>query len=144
MFDTLLSQIGFGVALLVGGFAFLKGDEPERIGAGAYLLGLMASQLVHDGSRLYGFSAGLMAVDSVFLAVCAGLAWKSRRAWPVWACAFMALILMSHILTLVDLRAPIAAFYAVMNLASYGVLAAIAAGTWRAWRDRRAAGLTWP
>jgi hypothetical protein len=142
MFDTLLSQIGFAVALLVGCFAFLKGDEPERIGAGAYLLAMMSSQLVHDGSRLYGFNAGLLAVDSLFLAVCVGLAWKSRRAWPVWACAFTALIIMSHMVLLTDLRPPLAAFYAVMNLASYGVLAAIAAGTLRAWRDRRAEGLT--
>lgn len=141
MFDTLLSQFGLGVAVLVGGLAFLKGDEPERIGAGAYLLAMLSSQLVHDGSRLFGFNPALMAVDGVFLAICAGLAWKSRRAWPAWACAFMALVLMSHILMLADRRPPAAAFYAVYNLASYGVLAAIAAGTWRAWRDRRAAGL---
>lgn len=138
MFDTLLSQIGFGVALLVGCFAFVKGDEPERVGAGAYLLGLFASQLLHDGSRLHGFDAGLMAVDSILLAVFVGLAWKSRRVWPVWACGFLALIIMSHLLTLVDPRPPIAAFYAVINAASYGVLAAIAAGTAGAWRDRRA------
>jgi len=139
MFDTLLSQIGFAVALLVGCFAFLKGDEPERIGAGAYLLAMMSSQLIHDGSRLYGFNPGLLAIDAVFLGICAALAWKSRRAWPAWACAFTALIIMSHVLLLVDLRPPVKAFYAVMNLGSYGVVAAIAAGTWRAWRDRRAA-----
>jgi hypothetical protein len=140
MFDTFLSQIGFAVAFLVACFAFLKGDEPERVGAGAYMLGMMSSQIVHDGTRLYDFNAGLMAIDGVFLAVCAGLAWKSRRSWPVWACAFTALMLMSHILILVDRRPPVAVFYAVYNLASYGILAAIAMGTLLAWRDRRLPG----
>jgi hypothetical protein len=101
MFDTLASQIGFAIAVLVTAFAFLKGDEPERVGAGAYMLGLFASQLVQDKGALYGTQWGLMAIDTLFLAVCIGLAWKSRRAWPVWACALQSLIVMSHLLTLV-------------------------------------------
>ena len=56
----------------------------------------------------------------------------------VWAGALEALIVMSHLLTVIDLRPPLAAFYAVINLASYGILVAIAAGTAQAWRDRRA------
>ncbi|WP_420478612.1 hypothetical protein [Brevundimonas sp. FT23028] len=141
MFDTLASQIGFAIAVLVTAFAFLKGDEPERVGAGAYMLGLFASQLVQDK----GFSGSpqwpLMAIDAVFLAVCIGLAWKSRRAWPIWVCALQSLIVASHLLTLVDLRPPPGAFFAVINLASYGVLVAIAVGTFWAWQERRAAGL---
>jgi hypothetical protein len=52
-----------------------------------------------------------------------------------------ALIVMSHLLTIVDIRPPLAAFYAVINLASYGVLVAIAVGAFWAWQERRAAGL---
>jgi hypothetical protein len=48
---------------------------------------------------------------------------------------------MSHILTMVDLRPSNAAFIAVINLASFGVLVAITVGTFWAWQDRRAAGL---
>jgi hypothetical protein len=59
----------------------------------------------------------------------------------VWACGFQSLVVMSHILTLVDLRPPLAAFYAAINLAGYGVLISIAVGTFRAWQDRKAAGL---
>lgn len=141
MFDTLASQIGFAIAVLVTAFAFLKGDEPERVGAGAYMLGLFASQLVQDKGAVDGTQWGLMAIDAVFLAVCIGLAWKSRRAWPVWVCALQSLIVMSHLLTLVDLRPSMTAFFAVINLASYGVLIAIAVGTFWAWQERRAAGL---
>lgn len=141
MFDTLLSQIGFAAVVLVCGYAFLKGDEPERIGAGAYLLGLFASVLTQDKAALSGPQWGLMAIDGIMLAVYAGLAWKSRRAWPVWASALQGLVVMIHLLTLIDVRPPLAAFYAVINLASYGVLLALAIGTFRAGRERRAAGL---
>ena len=141
MFDTLYAQVGTAISLVVVAFAFLKGDEPERVGAGAFALGLLASLLLQDDSRLSGPQWGVMAVDVVMLGVYAALAWKSRRAWPVWAGALQALIIMSHLLTVVDLRPPLAAFYAVINLASYGILVALAAGTFQAWRDRRTFGL---
>jgi len=141
LFDTLYAQIGTAIALVVVAFAFLKGDEPERVGAGAYALGLLASLLLQDDSRLSGPQWGVMIVDIVMLGVYAALAWKSRRSWPVWAGALQAVIVMSHLLTFIDLRPPLAAFYAVMNLASYGILLVIVIGTLQAWRGRRADGL---
>lgn len=141
MLDTPYAQIGTAISLVVVAFAFLKGDEPERVGAGAFALGLLASLLLQNDSRLSGPQWGVMGVDVVMLGVYAALAWKSRRSWPVWAGALQALIVMSHLLTVVDLRPPLAAFYAVINLASYGILLSIAAGTAQAWRERRAAGL---
>jgi hypothetical protein len=141
LLDTPYSQIGTAITVLVVVFAFLKGDEPERVGGGAYALGLLASLLLQEDSQLYGAQWGLMAVDTGMLGVYAALAWKSRRSWPAWASGLQALIVMSHVLSLTDLRPPLAAFYAVINLASYGILLAIAAGTFWSWRDRRAAGL---
>lgn len=141
MFDTLYAQIGTAISLAVVAFAFLKGDEPERVGAGAFALALLASLLLQDDSRLSGPQWGLMIIDIVMLGVYAALAWKSRRSWPVWAGALQALIVMSHLLTFIDLRPPLAAFYAVMNLASYGILLVIVIGTLQAWRGRRADGL---
>jgi len=138
LFDTAYAQIGAAISLLVVTFAFLKGDEPERVGAGAYALGLLASMLVQDDSRLSGPQWGLMAVDLTMLGVYVALAWKCRRSWPVWASALQALIVMSHLLTVVDLRPPMFAFYAVMNLASYGILLALALGTYNSRRNWRA------
>ena len=141
MLDTLTSQLGFAVVVVVAAFAFLKGDEPERIGAGAYLLGAFATVLLQDRTALHGLQWPVFAIDGVFLAVCAALAWKSRRSWPVWACGFQTLAVLTHVLIMVDLRPPLWAFYVVLNLATLGVLASIAVGTAIAWRDRRAAGL---
>jgi hypothetical protein len=139
VFDTLYSQIGTAVAVIVVAFAFLKGDEPERVGAGAYALGLLASLLLQNDSQLYGPQWGLFGIDVVLLAVYAALAWKSRRSWPVWASGLQSLAVMSHVLTIIDARPPSAAFYAVVNVSGYGILLALALGAHRAWRDARAA-----
>lgn len=141
MFDTLPTQIGAGLTVLVVAFAFLKGDEPERVAAGGYVLAWFASLLIQGDGAADGTQWGLMAIDSIMLAVLVALTWKSRRAWPVWASALQSLIVMGHILTLVDIRPPASAFYAVINLASTGILLVIAIGTFWAWQERRAAGL---
>lgn len=141
MFDTLPTQIGAGFTVLVVAFAFLKGDEPERIAAGAYVLAWFATLLVQGDGSVGGTQWGMMGIDIIMLGVYIGLAWKSRRAWPVWAAALQSLVVMSHILSLVDIRPPISAFYAVINLASTGILLVIAIGTFWAWQERRAAGL---
>lgn len=141
MFDTLYSQIGVAVGVVVVAFAFLKGDEPERVGAGAYALGSLAALLVQKDSQLYGPQWGLMVVEAVVLAAYVGVAWKSRRSWPIWAGALQSVVVMSHVLTTTDVRPPIAAYYAVINLASYGILLVLALGVVQAWRDRRAYGL---
>lgn len=140
MFDTLYSQIGAAVGVLVVAFAFLKGDEPERVGGGVYAIGALASLLLQDDTRLYGPQWGLMSVDVILLAAYAAVAWKSRRSWPVWASAFQALIVMIHVMTVVDIRPPLVAFYAVINLATYGILLVLVLGVAQAWRDRRTEG----
>ncbi|MFO0412413.1 MAG: hypothetical protein ACK51B_06065 [bacterium] len=141
MFDTLSTQIGAGLTLLVVAFAFLKGDDPERIAAGGYVLSWFASLLIQGDGSVTGTQWGLMAIDAIMLAVFIALAWKSDRAWPVWTAALQSLTVMSHVLTLVDIRPPVSAFYAVINLASTGILSALAVGTFWAWQERRAAGL---
>ena len=141
MFETLASQIGAAVAVCVTAFAFLKGDEPERIGAGAYILGFLASLLVQDTGQLHGTNWFLMAIDVAMLTVLAGLTWKTERAWPAWACALQSVIVLSHLMTIIDIRPPLSAFYAVINMASYGLLVTIAVGTFWAWQDRVAQGL---
>ncbi|NJC41875.1 hypothetical protein GGQ87_002170 [Brevundimonas alba] len=139
MFDTLYSQVAAAIGVIIVAFALLRGDETERIGGSVYAIGSLASLLIQNDTALYGPQWGLMIVDAGLLAAYAALAWKSRRSWPVWAAALQSLIVMTHVLTLVDLRPPIMAFYAVINLSNYGVLLALALGVAHAWRAERAA-----
>ena len=141
MFDTPYTQIATAIGVVVVAFAFLKGDEPERVGGGAYAIGALATLLVQDDSRLYGAQWPLILVETAMLIAYVALAWKSRRSWPIWAAALQSVVVMCHILPAVDLRPPLAAFYAVINLASYGILLVLALGVLQAWRDRRALGL---
>lgn len=141
MFDSIHVQIGIALAVLVVGFMFLKGDEPERIAGGAYALVLVAALFIPEDATRSGPLWGRMALDSLQLFVFLGLAWHSRRSWLIWASAFQSLIVTGHILVLADLRPPSNAFAAMNNMSNYGLLVAMGVGTFWAWQERRAAGL---
>lgn len=142
MLDTLYSQIGLLPMVLVGIFAFTKGDEPERLAMGAYLLGWMAGLLLQDNQGLQSdWQPGMFALDVVMLLVLGGLAWKFHRNWPIWAASLQLIIVMSHLVILFNMRTGIMSFYTIVNLAGYGILIAIGLGTFWAWQERRAAGL---
>lgn len=140
MFDTTYSLVGVAIIVLITGFAFLKGDEPERIGAGAFVMVALASLLIQDSTGYFGPKYGQLAADLVLLAIFAIIAWKSRRTWPVWAAAFQGIIVASHLVFLMDTGAGDIAFYAVNNLSGFAILITLAVGTFWAWQERRAAG----
>ena len=141
MFDTLPAQIGAAFVVLVCGFAFLKGDEPERIWAGAYILGWFASLLVQDSVGSFTARMSFFGIDVIMLGVLVGLVWKARRSWPTWAAAFQLIVVMSHLVAFTDLQSTKAAVITVISLAGYGVLVALAVGTFWAWQERVAAGI---
>ena len=138
MFQTIYSQIGLALTALVVVFAFVKGDEPERMGAGAYALASLATAMIKVGASLSLPRWGVMGVEIILLCVFLGIAWHSRRAWPIWVASFQALIVTGHVLVAANLRPTHNAVAAVINMANYGVLVALAIGTFWAWQERRA------
>lgn len=141
MFDTLASQIGAVFVVVVCGFAFLKGDEPERLVAGVFVLGWFAALLGQGAADLYTVSLIVLLIDIVALLVLGAMIWKSRRTWIIWACACQLLVVTGHFMMQIDLRPSAASYIVILNLAGYGVLLALAVGTFWAWQERRAAGL---
>ena len=141
MFETIYSQLVLAAAVLVGVFAFWKGDEPERMGAAAYAMVFLAVTMIKDGTSLNVPRWGVMGLEVVLLVVFVGIAWHSRRAWPVWAASFQALIVTCHALVAANLRPPSNAVAAVINMSNYGLLIALAVGTFWAWQERRAASM---
>ncbi|MCS6624862.1 hypothetical protein N0B44_18255 [Roseibacterium beibuensis] len=140
MFDSIHVQIGMTLAVLVVGFMFIKGDEPEKVAGGFYMLISLAgvfTEEIRDGPLW-----GRMALDGLQLAVFVGLVVHSRRGWLVWASAFQALIVTGHVLVAANLRPPLGAFAAMNNVSNYAVLVAMAVGTFWAWQDRRAAAMS--
>lgn len=138
VFETIYSQIGLAAAVLVLTFVFWKGDEPERMGGAAYAMVFLAATMIKDGGSLSLPRWGVMGMDIVMLAVFLGLGWYTRRTWLFWASAFQAMIVTGGILVALNLRPPSDAFAAVNNMANYGVLIAMAVGTFWAWQERRA------
>jgi hypothetical protein len=139
--NMLYAMVGAVFMVGMGVFAFLKGDNPERIGAGAYLMAWFASVLTQRGMGASNIPYAMFALDVVVLTVFVGLAWKSRRTWPVWASGLQLLSVMSHILIMIDTRLPITSLYTVMNLNGYLIITCLIVGTFWAWQERRAAGL---
>jgi len=142
MFDTLPAQIGAVLMVLGCGFAFWKGDEPEKLGAGAYAIAWFASLLIQSfGDLTSPLQFGVMAVDVVVLAVFALLSWKAKRPWAVWATSLQALVVMTHVLGMIDLRPTMQAFISAINVVSFGIIACLIVGAFWAWQERKAAGL---
>lgn len=139
--DTIYSQIGWTITVLVMMFVLLKGDEPERIGGAAFVLTALAATMIPK-SGLGDPRWGVMGLDAILLAVFLGLAWHSRRSWPVWAAAFQGLVVAGHVLVAANLRPPHNAVAAVINMSNYGLLIAMAIGTFWAWQERKAAHLS--
>lgn len=140
MFDIHI-LIGIALAVVVVGFMFIKGDEPERLGGGAYMLITIAGLFLPEDITRGGGVWGRMSLDILQLTVFLGLAWHSRRSWLYWAAAFQSLIVTGYVLVMADLRPTAVAFAAMNNIANYGVLVAMAVGAFWAWQERRAAGL---
>ncbi|RZJ01753.1 MAG: hypothetical protein EON90_01715 [Brevundimonas sp.] len=138
MFETIYSQVGLAAAVLVLGFVFWKGDEPERLAGAAYAMVFLAATMIKDGGTLSLPRWGVMGMDVVLLAVYLGLGWQTRRTWIFWASACQAIIVTGHILVATNLRPPSNAFAAMNNMANYGLLIAMAVGTFWAWQERRA------
>ena len=141
VFDSIHVQIGIALAVLVVGFMFTKGDEPEKIAGGFSMLVTLAGLFISDDVTRNGPLWGRMSLDILQLVVFLGLAWHSRRAWLVWASAFQALIVTGHILVAAQLRPPSGAFAAMNNMANYGVLVVMGVGTFWAWQERRVASM---
>lgn len=139
MFDTIYAQVGAVFMVAVTAFAFVKGEDPERIGAGVYIMAWFTTLLFQDDIGLYDIPWILFLVDSVVLGVFIALSWKSKNTWPVWAACLQLLPVLSHVLSRIDMRPPAWSFYAIQNLASLGILVAITAGTFWVWQERRAA-----
>lgn len=141
MFVTIYSQLVLAAAVLVTAFVFWKGDEPERLGGAAYAMVFLAGTMVKGEAAPNLPRWGVMGLEIVLLIVFLGIAWHSRRAWPVWAASFQALIVTSYVLVAANLRPPIDAAATVINMSNYGILITMAVGTFWAWQERRAAAM---
>jgi hypothetical protein len=137
LLDTLPSQIGAILWLSVCAFAIAKGDRPERLMAGALMIGWLATLTVRSDTDISGAVWMLMGIEVLLLVPLLGLGWKTDRAWPIWAAGFQSITVLVHVVTMIDLRIRAIAYISAYTIGSYGVLICVAIGAFQAWRLRQ-------
>jgi hypothetical protein len=129
---------GLTLTLLVCGSAFLVGGRPERLAAGALVLGWVATLLLRD-PRWAGPQWGGLAVDAAFFAALVGIALTSSRYWPLFAAAFQLLAVLTHAARILDPSVRGWAYATAGVIWTQLVLVAIGVGVYNRWRERRLA-----
>ncbi|AAK22765.1 hypothetical protein [Caulobacter vibrioides] len=103
-FGALYQWANLVALLLSTGVALWRGRWPERAAATAMILAWSASAVLHNADQLRGPQGLIMAVDLALFLVLLGIALKSDRWWPMWACAFHALSIVLALAMLADPR----------------------------------------
>lgn len=122
------------VSVLICGLALWRGRTEERLTAGGFLAGWAATVLLRDPSWPT-LQWGALAVDTLFLAGLLAISLRTERFWPLAACAFQLLAVLTHIAKSLDSGVQQWAYITAGVIWSYLVLVALAVGTLGAWRS---------
>jgi hypothetical protein len=98
-------QVFFYVALAsTCGYAYLRGEYPEKLCASVLIAGSLFSTLIAILYNNHWHRAGfyIFLVDVAALCILVILALRSDRFWPIWAAAFQLPGVVTHIATMVD------------------------------------------
>ena len=125
------------VTVLVCGSALWKGGRDERLVSATLLLNIAISLFLLDASWPH-VQIGMFAVDVLSLAVFVGVALRSESFWPLCVSAFQLLGVMTHVAKMVDPALEQWAYITAGIIWTYLLMAALAVGTWNAWRRRAA------
>lgn len=92
-----LTQVAFlAIFLATLTAAFSRGGRPERQGGALLLAAALVTPLVQ--LRMFNdVEIGIAAVDTMLLAALAWLAFFSERRWPIFAAAFQAVAVLTHL-----------------------------------------------
>jgi len=115
--------------LLSSGVALSLGGWPERVAGAAMVVAWFATAVLLSRTRLSGLETEVMIVDLALFLVVLGVALKSDRWCPLWAAAFLGLIVLVHFAVILDPRIWGRAYFVASNIFSYLTMLALIAGT---------------
>lgn len=129
----LLALMYNAVLLSVGGYAWVRGGRPERIGAAINVVASFVTGALQLLDRRY-YTPAETIVLGIDVAVVIGFYWlavSTIRFWPVWAFGFALanLIITAAVLLLPD--GSLFAYRSGLNAYAYLALGALALGTYR-------------
>lgn len=118
------------------GIAFRWGGRDERIAAVGFLVAVVATNLMSDGSYSHT-ERGVLVIDVTMFFGLLVLALRSDRFWPMYAAAFQLVGMMIHFASMSQTGDFAWAYYVALIFWTFPVCIALAAGTWLEGRFRR-------
>ena len=109
-------------------YVLLRGGRAERIGALAVVIASYAS--IPSTAFFGATEIGILAVDSLLLAVFIWLLVTTDRFWPIWATGFHMISVVTHLAVAIQPNIMPVAYANYAIFWSYLVLASLAWGTW--------------
>lgn len=128
---ALHQQIWLVALALTCGFAFWRGELPERLGALACVVGWLISVVVYNYRNWVDPQWAVLVVDLALLTVLVWLTLTVDRVWLLFASAFQLLGVVIHIALMVDRNVSGLPYVRGLVIWSYLVLSALAVGTWQ-------------
>ena len=131
------SRIALVVMLVVCGAALRWGGRLERrvaaLVAIAWVATLVAQRMLGEVAPVHV----LAAMDAVVFVLLLALSWGDRLDWMVYAVACQGVALGVHAIRMFSPAMSTWTYLTALTIASYGLLATLAWGTWTAHRRRR-------
>ncbi|QNG43571.1 hypothetical protein H3V42_16525 [Sphingobium yanoikuyae] len=119
--------------LLSSAYAFIKGDQPERIGAATLLGGASLTVLVASplGTRFHGVESGILIIDMSILGIFLWLSIRSTRFWPIWIAAMLGAEVVIHVALVIAPEVVPRAYMHALALWSWFAQLVLVIATWR-------------
>ncbi|EQB11386.1 hypothetical protein [Sphingobium lactosutens] len=121
------------VLLSVGGYAWVRGGRPERIGAAINIAASFATgalQLI-DRRHYAPAEAIVLGIDVVVAISFYWLAIRTTRFWPIWAFGFALANLIMTVAALLLPGVSLFAYHSGLSAYAYLALGALLLGAWR-------------
>lgn len=119
--------------LLSSAYAFIKGGQPERIGAATLLGGASLTVVVASplGIRFQALETGILAIDLSILGIFLWLSIRSTRFWPIWIAAMLGAEVIIHVALIIAPNVVPRAYMHALALWSWFVQMTLVIATWR-------------
>lgn len=135
----MIFELAYWFALAIAAsFVAFTGDRDEKAAITLYgAASILSAEVVSPMAvRFNGVEWPVLTVDVFVLIAFVSIVLRSTRMWPLWMTAMQVVSLVAN--TVVLSPASRHAYAAALYLLSYGVLAAIAIGSYRSWIWRKA------
>jgi hypothetical protein len=126
----LIQSVFVILLILCAGYACVFGGRTGRTGSLIFLSATLLSYFATFANPLWDSTIYLLfVVDLGCLIALAGLAVKSNRYWPIWACGFQLVAVTTHISTMLAPDIVPRAYQAIVSFWSLPILTVMVLGT---------------